>query len=88
MEVVGHQTIVVEPQAEPALVAPEQTQKGLTALVIGEDRLAVVASVHEMEAGFAGPLVAAWNACHRRLLSRRSRPSSEVRFYFKLCRLQ
>jgi hypothetical protein len=48
-EVVGHQTIVVQAQAEPTLVAPEQIQEGVPVLVIGEDRLAVVAAVRSTE---------------------------------------
>jgi hypothetical protein len=91
VKVVAHQAIVIHPQAEPTLVAPEQTQEGVTVLVIGEDPLAVVAAVAEMKAGLAGPLAAARPAWHRGLPIASRVPLTlhlRVRFYLELHRFQ
>jgi hypothetical protein len=55
---VGHQTGVVQAQVEPTPVAPEQSDEGMPVLIIGEDEFAVLAAVHERDAGIASRLVA------------------------------
>src|SRR5437660_737549 len=67
MKMVSHQAVVIEPEAKLLSVALYQVQESGTILIIGENNLAVVASVHEVVAGFLGPLTTAWRARHGQL---------------------
>ncbi len=49
MEVIAHQTIMEEPEPNAVAVARHQLIECSTILVIGEDRFAIVASVHEVK---------------------------------------
>ncbi len=52
MEVIAHQTIMEEPEPNAVAVARHQLNECSTILVIGEDRFAIVASVHEVKRWF------------------------------------
>jgi hypothetical protein len=62
MKMVAHQAVVVKAKPEASPVALDQAEERVPVLVVGENRLAIVAAVHQVVAGFAGPLVAARDA--------------------------
>jgi hypothetical protein len=70
MEMIAHQTIMEEPEPNAVAVARHQLNVCSTILVIGEDRLAIVATVHEVKASFFRPLQVTRYAWHdERLLT-------------------
>ncbi len=69
MEVVGHQTIMQEPEAKAVAIARHQIKECATILVIGENRFPIVAPVHQVKAGFLGPLQRTRHTGHDRLWS-------------------
>jgi len=56
MEMIAHQTIMEEPEPHAVAVARYQLNECSTIVVIGEDRFAIVPSVHEVKASFFRPL--------------------------------
>src|SRR6516225_10138983 len=70
MKMIAHQAVVVQPEAEALAVPLDEAEESGAILVVGEDLLAVVAPVHQVEAGFARPLVAARDRWHRGVLLR------------------
>jgi hypothetical protein len=55
MKVIAHHTMVIQPEAKALVVPIDQAQEGVAVLVIEENGLAVVASVHQMVASLFGP---------------------------------
>jgi hypothetical protein len=64
VKMIVHQTVVVKPQAKARYITGNQAQKGATILVVGENDLSVVASVHQVKTGLAGPLQTPWQSRH------------------------
>jgi hypothetical protein len=65
--VIVHEAIVVDRKAKTIAVTSQQTEEVAAIVVVNEDRLAVVAAIHEVIAGFFGSLPAARHARHRNL---------------------
>src|SRR6516225_7555665 len=64
MKMIAHQAVVVQPEAEALAVPLDEAEESRAVLVVGEDILAVVAPLHQVEASFARPLVAARDPWH------------------------
>ena len=64
MKVIGHQAVMIEPQAKALLVTREQKEKMVAIIVIAEDLLAVVSAVHDVVTRFIGPLLPTRAARH------------------------
>ena len=57
MKVIGHQAVMIEPQAKALLVTRQQKEKMAAIIVIAEDLLAVVSAVHDVVTRLIGPLL-------------------------------
>src|SRR5262245_61671809 len=66
VKVIGHQTVMVQPQAEAIPITGQQAEEVLSVCRVGKDRLAIVAAVHDMVASFLRPLLSPRYAWHRR----------------------
>src|SRR5262249_38612150 len=64
MEMIAHQTIVIELKREPLAIAAEQLKEILTVFCVMEDCLAVVAAIHDMVVRGRTLLVTARPTCH------------------------
>jgi hypothetical protein len=64
VEVVGHQAVVVQAQAQLVAVAAEEGEEGGAVVLVGEEGLAVVAAVQDVVAGGLGPGQASGEARH------------------------
>src|SRR5262249_46735680 len=64
VEVVGHQTVMVEPECESLSIACDQGEEGAVIFIVAEDCLSVVPPIHQVVASLLGPLIATWHSWH------------------------